>query len=819
MLGKIQSWMKLLLFERTVLVLILLFGLAMTLMLWHEDRWQSKLIESMALTSADLYSQAIAEFRTLYTQEVVDRVRRHGIQVIHNYQEQEGTIPLPATLSMELGKRIGAHQQGAETRLYSAYPFPWRKEQGGLQDEFAKEAWEFLKRNPDQPYYEFAVVNGRASLRFATADVMRSACVDCHNTYSGTPKADWKVGDVRGVLEIIYPMDSVVRTSEAGVKSTVSVLGILALLWLGGLGLVISRLRRDSLRLEHVVDQRTAQVRRTNQELEKEILERKQAVADLQKGEQKFRILSESLPMGLFEIGDNGECLFSNYACQEILQRPLQGILQTHWLSWFHEDDRANLEQEWDVCKTNLEMMGRDCRLHRADGHDVWVRLRFSPIATDLGVRYVGTVEDTTEVKLAEEQLRKAHVENEEILASISAILIRIDEQGVVTQWNDVAEATFGIAKELVLGLPPELCPLTWEFEEVLEAINTCRTTRSPVHLENVRFFRSDGTDGFLGLTLNPITSTSSPGEYRGCLLLGRDITERQMMERQLAQAQRLESIGQLAAGVAHEINTPIQFVGDNTRFLQEAFHELYNLLDRCAQLAEAAADPQGAEALLREIGTAAQEADLAYLTEEIPKAISQSLEGVERVASIVQAMKEFSHPGVESKIAVDLNHSIRSTLTVSRNEWKYVAEVKTAFDEHLPLVPCLPGDFNQVMLNLIVNAAHAIGDVVRSEDVTKGVITISTRQDNEWVEIRVQDNGSGIPEKVRNKIFDPFFTTKGVGKGTGQGLAIAHSVIVDKHGGTISCETEVGKGTTFILRLPIIATVEDGHAVLAPTS
>lgn len=818
MLKKIQSWVNPLLFERTVLVLILLFGLAMTLVLWHVDRLQSKLIESMVLTSADLYSQAIAEFRTLYTREVVERVRRQGIQVIHNYQEHEGAIPLPATLSMELGKRIGAHQQGAETRLYSAYPFPWRKDEGGLRDAFAKEAWEFLKRNPDQPFYQFGVVNGRMSLRYATADVMRPACVNCHNTYSDTPKADWKVGDVRGVLEIIYPMDSVMETSEAGVKSTVSVLGILALLWLGGLGLVISRLRRDSLRLEHVVDQRTAQVRQTNQELEKEILERRQAVAELQKGEQKFRILSESLPIGLFEIGNNGECLFSNYACQEILQRPLQGILQTHWLSWFHEDDRANLEREWDVCKTNLEMMGRDCRLHRADGHDVWVRLRFSPIATDLGVRYVGTVEDTTEVKLAEEQLRKAHVENEEILASISAILIRINEQAVVTQWNDVAEETFGIAKELAVGQPLERCPLGGEFEQIIQGVNTCRTTRDPVHLENVRFSRPGGTEGYLGLTLNPITSTSHPGQYRGCLLLGRDITERQMMERQLAQAQKLESIGQLAAGVAHEINTPIQFVGDNTRFLEGAFKDLHDFLDRCAQLAETSAGSHGVGTLLREIEMAAQEADLPYLTEEIPKAIAQSLEGIARVGAIVRAMKEFSHPGVEGKIAIDLNQAIENTATVCLNEWKYVANLEKALEKNLPLVVCLPGEFNQVMLNLIVNAAHAVGDVVGQEG-TKGVIRISTRQDGEWAEIRVQDTGSGISKENREKIFDPFFTTKEVGKGTGQGLAIAHSVIVDKHGGTISCDTEVGKGTTFIIRLPIKAAVEDGQAVLAPTS
>ena len=166
--------------------------------------------------------------------------------------------------------------------------------------------------------------------------------------------------------------------------------------------------------------------------------------------------------------------------------------------------------------------------------------------------------------------------------------------------------------------------------------------------------------------------------------------------------------------------------------------------------------------------------------------------------------MKEFSHPGTKEKIAVDLAKTIQSTITVASNEWKYVAELVTEFDPALPQVSCLPGEFNQVVLNLIVNAAHAIADVVGEAGNGKGTITVSTRRDGEWAEIRIRDSGTGIPEHARAKIFDPFFTTKGVGKGTGQGLAIAHSVIVEKHGGTIHFETETGKGTTFVIRIPI---------------
>jgi signal transduction histidine kinase len=275
-------------------------------------------------------------------------------------------------------------------------------------------------------------------------------------------------------------------------------------------------------------------------------------------------------------------------------------------------------------------------------------------------------------------------------------------------------------------------------------------------------------------------------------------------MELQIQQGQKLESIGRLAAGVAHEINTPTQYIGDNTRFVCDSFVDLLPVLQAPRQLIEAARENRLTPELLASTEAALEKADIDYLVAEIPKAIEQSLQGVERVTKIVRAMKEFSHPGAEEKTQVDLNHCIDSKLTVARNEWKYVAELVTEFDPGLPPVPCLPGEFNQVVLNLVVNAAHAIADTIKPGDIAKGTITISTKLLGDWVEVRIRDTGTGIPEAAREKIFDPFFTTKGVGKGTGQGLAIARSAIVDKHGGTISFETETGRGTVFIIRLPL---------------
>jgi len=279
---------------------------------------------------------------------------------------------------------------------------------------------------------------------------------------------------------------------------------------------------------------------------------------------------------------------------------------------------------------------------------------------------------------------------------------------------------------------------------------------------------------------------------------------DRNLIEAQLRQAQKLESVGQLAAGIAHEINTPIQYIGDNIHFIEESFAALGGLLQNYKKLAAAVRSNTVTPEVLSAVESSMEKADLDYLSKEIPLAVEQSLQGVGHVSRIVNAMKEFSHPGSKEKEALDLNHAIEMTITVARNEWKYVAEMATDFAPDLPPVPCLPGEFNQVILNLIINAAHAIGDVVRQAEGSKGTIRVSTRLDGDWVEIRIADSGTGIPEQIRHRIFDPFFTTKGVGKGTGQGLAIARSVIVDKHGGSLTFESEVGRGTTFIIRLPV---------------
>jgi PAS domain S-box-containing protein len=299
---------------------------------------------------------------------------------------------------------------------------------------------------------------------------------------------------------------------------------------------------------------------------------------------------------------------------------------------------------------------------------------------------------------------------------------------------------------------------------------------------------------------------------HKACLVIAQDVTERSLLELELRQAQKLEAVGSLAAGIAHEINTPIQFVGDNIRFLSDAFADIASLLAMYRGFRDHAGEgPLAAATMIGEADKAEEALDLPYLLEEIPKAIAQSQDGLTRVATLVRAMKTFAHPDQKEKSVTDINEALLSTLTVARNELKYVADVETELGD-LPLVNCNIGEMNQVFLNLLVNAAHAIEQAKDGDQNggrqkgkgEKGIIRVRTAREDSTVLISISDTGCGIPENIRHKIFDPFFTTKESGKGTGQGLAISRSVVVDCHGGTLTFSTEVGKGTTFYVRLPL---------------
>ena len=407
--------------------------------------------------------------------------------------------------------------------------------------------------------------------------------------------------------------------------------------------------------------------------------------------------------------------------------------------------------------------------------------------------------------KSAEEDRESLGAERLIILDSMSEGIYGLDRQAHITFMNKSAARILDCNAEQVLGKNAHTLFHHTHPDGSAYPESECPVARLMVTGENYRsdqdyFWRLDGSHFAVDYSARPVFKEK---EINGAVISFTDISDKRQMEVELRHGQKLEAVGRLAAGIAHEINTPIQFIGDNTRFLQDSFRDTLEMIAKYEQIYEEAAKGSPNPALLVELDAIRQKIEWSYLRVEIPKAMDQALDGVNRVATIVRAMKEFSHVDRSAeKTAADLNKALESTLIVARNEVKYVADVQTDFGP-LPPVICHLGDLNQVFLNLLVNAAHAIAEVA-GPNGEKGLITLRTTCDDEFVTVSIQDSGTGIPEAVRGKVFDPFFTTKEVGKGTGQGLALARAVVVDKHGGTLTFETQMGKGTTFFVRLPI---------------
>lgn len=410
------------------------------------------------------------------------------------------------------------------------------------------------------------------------------------------------------------------------------------------------------------------------------------------------------------------------------------------------------------------------------------VSLVMTPI-WDEGVRRgaVIGIRDITEMKLAQIRLRESEQRFRRIFQWAPMGMVRLTDEGVIESCNEAFQEMLGRPEGALLGgnLGAFLHP-----DEV------------PDHEACIRSMFADGQPAWQGErrflhASNEIVSTQSSlslverigDDHAFVVAVVEDVTARKRLELELRHAQKLEAIGRLAAGIAHEINTPIQFIGDNLQFLREAFHTVAKL----AASSEPADDGGPRE--------------LAFLRDEVPLAIDQSLEGLARASEIVRAMKAFGDPGGSDRVPADLNDLVRNAVVVASSHLRAVAEVELLLGD-LPAVSCDIGDLNQVLLHLLMNAADAISDSVRA-DGERGCIAVETAREGDGVEIRVSDTGTGVAPEIRHRLFDPFFTTKEVGRGSGQGLALAHAV-AERHGGRMSFDTEWGQGATFRMWLPV---------------
>ncbi len=410
---------------------------------------------------------------------------------------------------------------------------------------------------------------------------------------------------------------------------------------------------------------------------------------------------------------------------------------------------------------------------------------------------------DAAQLHLVSQEIVADHDRYRQVVDSSFALAEAGDPQGALDAHDQLAGAAFAKITTLI-----DSASATERHNAQRSAVNLHRLERLLVVVTPIAFA--------VGLILL-IVCWSLVSEYQRILrhqaeenaLQAKQLEESRERERQaeinLRHSQKLESVGQLAAGIAHEINTPVQFIGDNIRFLQGAFNDLLELRELCGDIV-VAQEEAARTAAVEAVRERERDIDVEFVVEEVPGAIRQALDGVERVATIVRAMKAFGYTSNDERAPVNLNEAIATTLVVATSELKYVADVVTEYGD-LPSVWCHLGDINQVVLNLVVNAAHAIS----AAGPARGTVTIRTRVEDEHAVIEVSDTGAGIPPEVAERVFEPFFTTKEVGKVTGQGLSLCWSLVVDRHQGSITFDSAPGTGTTFTVRLPVHPSAVSG--------
>lgn len=413
----------------------------------------------------------------------------------------------------------------------------------------------------------------------------------------------------------------------------------------------------------------------------------------------------------------------------------------------------------------------------------------------------------TPETEGLKQTLKQISYQNEMMLRWVNGAVITVDRQGHVISANEVALQTLGWSLEEFLGCQmhetihhsqDDGSEYPWDFCPIFAAIED----GSSHHVDGDVFWKKDGSSFSADYIVCPTRDEYST--ITGAMVTFRNLTQMRMEESKRIHSMKLVAIGELSAGIAHEINTPVQFIGNNISFLKESFNDIFELLKSYQKLADTLTDDPKYKDILSQLKEQEEEVDVEYLEEETPTAFEQAIHGIERVTDLVQGLKGFAHSGTEaSKSESDINEVIKNSLMVCNNTYKYVAELETSLAE-LPSIKVFPGDIGQVIVNLIVNAAHAIEEN-KAEEAGMGKITVETSCNDTCIFITIEDTGGGIPEKIRDRIFDPFFTTKEVGRGSGQGLAISHTIIKEKHGGEMNFTSEIGTGTTFTIKLPLI--------------
>lgn len=531
-----------------------------------------------------------------------------------------------------------------------------------------------------------------------------------------------------------------------------------------------------------------------------------------------FEDLIQNIPAVFYrcECDGNWTMLYINRAIQTLSGYPASDFIANSvrtYASIIHADDVAYVDEIVNTAVQRHESWSFEYRIVDSDGGVKWV------VETGVGVfsetgelqfldGFIIDISDRKQLELAVEETTESLTDSENFFHSLMQSapdpIIVISQKGIIEEFNLAAESVFGYeAKEIVGRNVSILTPAEHaeKHDSYLERYLGTGEAKVIGIGREVQGKRKDDSLFAMYLAVSEIKTVGGVSRFVGIV---RDLTIQKSLESELSRAHKMEAVGQLAAGIAHEINTPTQFIGDNLHFLTDAFKELVEVVGLSCQLADSDKPDEDVSTLRQQLQQLINGSELEYLLEDIPASLKESSDGVSRIAEIVKAMKEFSHPGSKNKESIDLNRIIESTVIVARNEWKYVAEVEMDLAEGLPMLECFPGEISQAVLNMVVNAAHAI-EARQAVDGTadKGVIGIKTYRESNLFHIAITDTGCGISKENLDKVFDPFFTTKEVGKGTGQGLSMVYTTIKDKHEGSIDVNSVPGEGTCMTIKLP----------------
>lgn len=548
----------------------------------------------------------------------------------------------------------------------------------------------------------------------------------------------------------------------------------------------------------NIIKKRKAEsgLRQLTSELQQRVKERTQelflANSEMKSSKEQMQHLLSNLSGMVYRCHSDADwtIMYVSEGCVSVTKYLPDELIENRVTSYkniIHSRDHANVDRRIAEAIESKQHYTIEYRIVCKDNSTKWVLDQGLTIYDDTGAcLYLdGIVTDISERKRTEQEQTKLST----AVQQTDDLIIITDIHGNIEYVNPAFESITGYSLAEAKGQNPRILNSGKHSNEFYQKM--WHDLKSGTVWRG-RFInrKKDGTNYIAEVTISPIRDQQ--GELINYIGVQRDITHQIALEKNLRQAQKLEAMGTLAGGIAHEINTPTQFVSTNLDFINESLPNLSKFISETL----VSTDKDEMQALYERF-------DIDYLLEELPLAVQQSSEGVTQISKIVRSMKQFAHPGEDNKVATDLNDAIKNTVTVCRNEWKYIAEMTFDLDKDLPMVPCHRSEINQVFLNIIVNAAHAMSSQHEKEG-TKGIISIATRQNENFVEIAISDNGGGVPDEVKERIFDPFFTTKEPGKGTGQGLSIAHSIVTEKHGGRLLLESAPGEGSTFTVCLPL---------------